>query len=785
MDKKNIVAAVFMLFCILSATGMDANNQKVNRLAERPLLSPRNNIFYKDTPRDLYFIVHENEHTLVSVTRNGEQVEYGQQVFQNSHMPTAIQIHFSKEEIIEFGSGHHVLLFTFDNGSILDVGLDVIGAGEGVIHDMKIITFNVGHGDAVLIFLPNGETLMIDTGTESAARNYTVPFLRTHLPVGENGRQKIDYVFISHWHYDHFHGLGPLLDEFEIGQVRYNLFKPPNAYGDYNNRPNPNDPYGYGEYGFAPQHWPKFAVGNTITGIGGDDVEIKILNSPLFNEIDERYMYYHSEHFESWDNRNNRSLAFNLKYHDFVFNFGGDVYQHAQRAMLHAFPEEVASTHIYHGNHHFHGGIEVDFLKALDPYLFFASACEAAYDRVAFTRDVMNDAVPYLEEYSERFIENLHTFEVGHTVIRINGSKDWTDPSVKLPYETYFTRANNYRDYIVPYLYEGFHYPPKIIKDIPGFFNQMIKEEADTFTVINLHEVFETPAENMVLNFSVMSNNNPDLAEAFISCDNDLKVIVFPDKQGFNRIVIQAADSLGKYAVSPFRISVYDPDSENLLLNRIPSASSSHSSAPVVHHAVDGNLSTRWSSDYADNQWLAVEMEEIKTIQRVMIRWETAYGKDYEIQLSDDGLEWTTVYHEPMGNGGWDRIIFDPAEARFVRMMGNKRATQWGFSIYSFEAYPDIGEDTGMLPSSQISQNVMIYPNPAEQYLNIKTEEITTDAEIIIYNITGQTVLSSLATSTNNTAFNHTIDISSLKNGIYLLMVVSDHFLAIRQFIKR
>jgi len=106
-------------------------------------------------------------------------------------------------------------------------------------------------------------------------------------------------------------------------------------------------------------------VGNTITGIGGEDIEITILNAPLFDKDDDNYTYYRSEYFEQYDNRNNRSLSLHLKYKDFVCSMGGDTYQHAQRAVLNTFGDKVRA-HIYHANHHFHGGVLQEYLELLD-----------------------------------------------------------------------------------------------------------------------------------------------------------------------------------------------------------------------------------------------------------------------------------------------------------------------------------------------------------------------------------------------------------------------------------
>src|SRR5262249_53550671 len=57
--------------------------------------------------------------------------------------------------------------------------------------------------------------------------------------------------------------------------------------------------------------------------------------------------------------------------------------------------------------------------------------------------------------------------------------------------------------------------------------------------------------------------------------------------------------------------------------------------------AVDGNVATRWSSAYSDPQWLAVDLGAVYVVSRVVLNWEWAYGRAYQIQVSTNGQSWT------------------------------------------------------------------------------------------------------------------------------------------------
>ena len=98
--------------------------------------------------------------------------------------------------------------------------------------------------------------------------------------------------------------------------------------------------------------------------------------------------------------------------------------------------------------------------------------------------------------------------------------------------------------------------------------------------------------------------------------------------------------------------------------------------------AFDGNWSTRWASQSSDPQWIEADYGSPKVISGVTIVWETAYGRSYKIQVSDDEKNWTDVYSTTTGDGGQDVIAFSPVTARYLRLYGTERGTAWGYSIW-------------------------------------------------------------------------------------------------------
>lgn len=128
------------------------------------------------------------------------------------------------------------------------------------------------------------------------------------------------------------------------------------------------------------------------------------------------------------------------------------------------------------------------------------------------------------------------------------------------------------------------------------------------------------------------------------------------------------------------------PPPTNLALNRPATASSTESASFPANLAVDGNAGTRWSSAFSDPQWIRIDLGTTRTITRVVLRWEAAFARGYQIQTSSDGNTWTTIHSTTTGAGGVEDLAVT-GSGRFVRMNGTARATVWGYSLWEFEVY--------------------------------------------------------------------------------------------------
>jgi hypothetical protein len=131
----------------------------------------------------------------------------------------------------------------------------------------------------------------------------------------------------------------------------------------------------------------------------------------------------------------------------------------------------------------------------------------------------------------------------------------------------------------------------------------------------------------------------------------------------------------------------------NIALNKPAASSSNEAPGTMPNLAIDGNLNSRWSSGFSDPQWIQIDLGATYTVCRVVLRWETAYASAYQIQLSNNGTSWTTIYSTTTGDGGVDDLNVS-GSGRYIRMYGTARGTPYGYSLWELEVYNDPGGPT-------------------------------------------------------------------------------------------
>jgi hypothetical protein len=118
---------------------------------------------------------------------------------------------------------------------------------------------------------------------------------------------------------------------------------------------------------------------------------------------------------------------------------------------------------------------------------------------------------------------------------------------------------------------------------------------------------------------------------------------------------------------------------------------SSTESGGSPSNALDGNLSTRWSTGapQTNGQWFDVDMQSARTFSQLTLDAGPStsdYPRGYQVFLSNDPSSWGTVLLSGAGTAPLVTITMAQQTARYLRILQTGSATSW-WSIAEFNAY--------------------------------------------------------------------------------------------------
>ncbi|MEW1565507.1 discoidin domain-containing protein [Streptomyces sp. NBC_01558] len=111
--------------------------------------------------------------------------------------------------------------------------------------------------------------------------------------------------------------------------------------------------------------------------------------------------------------------------------------------------------------------------------------------------------------------------------------------------------------------------------------------------------------------------------------------------------------------------------------------------------AFDRDPASRWATStttgWTDPGWISVDLGATAQISKVVLQWDPAYAKSFQIQVSPNGQDWTPIYSTTSGTG-FKQTLAVSGTGRYVRMYGTERATPYGYSLWEFQVYGTGGD---------------------------------------------------------------------------------------------
>jgi len=119
-------------------------------------------------------------------------------------------------------------------------------------------------------------------------------------------------------------------------------------------------------------------------------------------------------------------------------------------------------------------------------------------------------------------------------------------------------------------------------------------------------------------------------------------------------------------------------------------ASSSTSGSDSPGNALDGNLTTRWSTggSQVNGQWFQVDMGTVNVFNKLIlnaINSANDYPRGYQVTVSNDGINWSSSVVTGAGSSSITSITFTTQVARYIRITqtGSAPGTYWSIDEFN------------------------------------------------------------------------------------------------------
>jgi hypothetical protein len=198
---------------------------------------------------------------------------------------------------------------------------------------------------------------------------------------------------------------------------------------------------------------------------------------------------------------------------------------------------------------------------------------------------------------------------------------------------------------------------------------------------------------------------------------------------GVHELQLEVTDNEGAKAYDTVMITALEKI--NIAFQK-PVTTSSVEDAYNGDLAVDGDYETRWSSLFEDPQWLTIDLQGVYAVDNISLSWETASALAYEIEISTDYTNWTTLASISSGRGENEEHIVN-GQGRFLRFYFTNRNTEYGYSLFEVEVY---GEPLDSEPDTETPINLSASidsTTPSSASFTLKAED---NSGIVVFSVT-------------------------------------------------
>lgn len=209
--------------------------------------------------------------------------------------------------------------------------------------NLKVHFIDVGQGDSTFIVTPHNKTILIDGGG-SLNKNFDVGE-KTLVPyILDRGYTKIDYIFVSHFDFDHVGGILSILEELKVGKIIIGK--------QFENSEN-------------YEKMIKIARKKKV-----EIIQVDKENDIVIDEVKFNIIWPDKENIIKENSLNNNSLVMKMIYKNFSMLFTGDIEEIAERKIIDTYKDnsDILKSDVLKTAHHGSKTSSInEFLKLVKP----------------------------------------------------------------------------------------------------------------------------------------------------------------------------------------------------------------------------------------------------------------------------------------------------------------------------------------------------------------------------------------------------------------------------------
>jgi len=161
-----------------------------------------------------------------------------------------------------------------------------------------------------------------------------------------------------------------------------------------------------------------------------------------------------------------------------------------------------------------------------------------------------------------------------------------------------------------------------------------------------------------------------------------------PSRLGAIEIAITAsAGGRGTIWIDDLRLEPREPPEPNPAPPLVSASSSAAGRGPELVLQPERNAS--WHSGSGERQWLLLDFGKLREYGGLVIDWDgDDYASAYQVEGSDDGIEWTALYDAREAQGARDYVYLPDGESRYLRVAMSKSHAGRGYAIARIQVAP-------------------------------------------------------------------------------------------------